>query len=549
MKAKLFFLMLISTMIASAQVKIENGPALNNNVDIKMNRMLQGEDDNFYCYRIRTKGRGTSFYVEKYSKQSLSPEFSKEISIEDAEDTKIIDVLYGANNVYIFRRQYFKKTQEMKLYYQTVSSTGEVANKLTEIMTVNTDHYEFIDFDIVQSPDRSKFLVKASHKANKTDKYTTDLILLEAGSMNQKWIKTVDQRLFSSAPSLSLWFGVSVDKGGDVSLIGLSLDDNENVYYAYSYKVKNSGAKEKRFRLAAGIILNKETSEKIVELPFDDDYWVKGIRFSKTPNDELVIGGFIKDVIERKGRDLIKVGIFSFKVDVSSATVISQSVKMFDINFLKAMRASIKRPNFEYKLDYIIPVGKDVFYIGEKYDERIITSYNGGAMGGGFGTGTSSTHYNYEYQDVIVAKLNSSGEFEWMKNIPVRIDMTLSYPHIFKQYIATATESNIYVFFNENQKNSKLYSQTNIDPDDYKSMTGIHGSNFVGSQISCSDGTAKHFSVFENEKYCFAPIQEKDPNFFPPSDCEIFVKDNKNDIYIYTEDRGKDRFTKLALEE
>jgi hypothetical protein len=53
--------------------------------------------------------------------------------------------------------------------------------------------------------------------------------------------------------------------------------------------------------------------------------------------------------------------------------------------------------------------------------------------------------------------------------------------------------------------------------------------------------------VFENEDYCFAPIQERDPNFIPPSECEIFVPGKKNEIYIYTEDKGKDQFAKLSF--
>ncbi len=542
MKKILFAIMTCYGLYAGAQVKVEHGTALDNDKEIKMNRMLQGDDDNFYSYRIRTKGRGTSFYVEKYSKQALKPMFTKEISIEDAEDTKIVDVLYAANNVYIFRRQYFKKAEEMKLYYQTVSSSGEVANKLTEIVTIHTDHYEFIDFDIVQSPDKANFLIKASHKANKTDQYKTDFMLMDAGSMKQKWVKTINQRLFGSMPSMNIWFGSNIDFNGNVILIGLYLDNNENIYYAYNYKTKNTGPKDKKYKLAVSIIEQKSEEEKKVDLPFDDDYWVKEIEFSKTPANELVVGGFLKDVIERKGRDLIKIGIFSFNVNIASASVVAQSIKMFDLNLLKALQASIKRPSFEYKLDYILPIGKDVFYIGEKYDERVVTTYNSQ-------TGSSTTYYAYEYQDVIVAKLNSSGEFEWIQNVPVRISLRLNYPHIFKQYIATATDNNIYVFFNEHPKNMTLYAQSIIDPDDFRAMSGIHGTNFVCSQVSCSDGAKKHFLVFENDTYCFAPIQEKDPNFFPPPECENFVKDKSNTIFIYTEDRGKDRFTKLILQE
>lgn len=46
---------------AFAQVKVVEGPELNNEEENKMNRMINGENGEFYSYRIRTKGKGTSF--------------------------------------------------------------------------------------------------------------------------------------------------------------------------------------------------------------------------------------------------------------------------------------------------------------------------------------------------------------------------------------------------------------------------------------------------------------------------------------------------------
>ena len=541
MKKIAFVLMLFVGLNSNAQIKVENGPELDNNRDMKMNRMIQGEDDNFYCYRIRTKGLGTSFYIEKYSKQTLKPEFSKEINIDEAKKTDIENVLYAAGKIYIFRSQFFRKTEETKLYYQTVSADGVVAEKLNEITSVKTDHYTYIDFNIIQNALRTKFLIKITHKANKTDEYKTDFILLNTTNMEHLWEKRVYQKLFSSFLYSTIPFVSQIDMHGG-KLIGLRLDDNDNVYYAYSYLLNKSEEKNKRYHLAAGILESNATSPKIVDIHFDEDYGVSKIMFSKTEDNQLVIGGFLREIVEQKRKDLIKVGVFSFKIDVATAKISSQNVKMFDIDLLKALRSRVDRPDFEYKLDYIFPIGKDIFFVGEKYEERVISFYN-------FQTHSTITNYDYEYQDVIVAKFNSEGEFEWIQNTPLRINMTLSYPHIFKQYFAVATDKNIYIFYNENSKNLNVYKQTIIDPDDFKSLNGVRGSSFVCTDILAEDGRKQHLLVFNNENYCFAPIQENNPNYFPPSDCEIFVKDKNNNIFIYTENHGRDRFTKIFLEE
>ena len=49
-----------------SQATMTNGPELDNDKVNKMNRMLGGDDNSYYCYRIRSKGKGTSFFVEKF---------------------------------------------------------------------------------------------------------------------------------------------------------------------------------------------------------------------------------------------------------------------------------------------------------------------------------------------------------------------------------------------------------------------------------------------------------------------------------------------------
>jgi hypothetical protein len=520
----------------SAQVSYDPGPALLNDRDSKMNRMLGGDDNSFYCYRIRSKGRGTSFFVEKYNKGTLKPEFSKEISLgEEENETKIEDVEYANGNVFIFRRQYHKKTDKMSLFFQTVSSTGQVSKDLKEIITVSADHYEFVDFDIFPNPGKTKFVVKAAHKATKEDQFKTDLILIDAVNVKKLNTKTVDQNLHSGGTlTFSFWGGFGEASYG---FVGLHLDDKDNIYYCMTDK---TNPKEQKYKLNLYILNANDQKPKMVNLPFDDDYYVSDIEFSKSNDNNVVVGGFVKDVIERKGRDLVKCGIFSFKVNPSNGNVAAKTTYFFGDKMLQALESSARRSKyFKYKLDYIMPVGDAVYYVGEQYNETVVTQSNGR---------TSTTYWAYEYMDVIVAKLNAKGEFEWIKNVPLRNEMRLNYPHVFKQYIAFATNNNLYILCDDHPKNMERYEKADFEPKDLKSVQGIHGSNFVSNAVNLKTGDIKRQVVFENDEYCFAPIQERNPQFIPPSDCEIFVAGKNNDVYIYTEDRGKDKFGKLKFE-
>jgi len=51
-----------------AQATMTNGPELENDRDNKMNRMLGGDENSFYSYRIRSKGKGTSFLLKNMIK-------------------------------------------------------------------------------------------------------------------------------------------------------------------------------------------------------------------------------------------------------------------------------------------------------------------------------------------------------------------------------------------------------------------------------------------------------------------------------------------------
>ncbi|MBS1635964.1 MAG: hypothetical protein JST26_08565 [Bacteroidetes bacterium] len=539
---------LLATSIASAQVQYTAGPELDNDRDNKMNRMLGGDDNSFYAYRIRSKGKGTSFFIEKYDKKTLKPVFSKEVNLDEEGQTKIEDVEYAQGNVFIFRRQYDKKADKMTLFFQTVSSAGVVSPQLKEIVTINSDHYEFVDFDIFPNPSQTKFVIKASHKANKTDEYKTDFILMDAAGMKKVWTKTVNQKLHSGGYNFSFFGGLSEVEG--VGFIGLYVDDKDNIYWGYNGLAKTSTDKERRYRLNLYTMNAADNTPKQLELLFDDDYLVSDIEFSKSNDNEIVVGGFMKDVIERKGRDLVKCGIFSFKVNLTNNTVAAKTFQFFDDKMLAALESNARRSRyFKYKLDYIIPVGDAVYYVGEQYNEQYVSnnsSYGMGSMGG-MNTGSNS-YWQYEYMDVIVAKLTPNGKFEWIKNVPLRNEMRMNFAHVFKQYIAVATSKNLYILCDDHPKNMERYEKADFEPKDLKSVQGIHGSNFVCNTVALTNGNITRKVVFENEKYCFAPIQERNPQFIPPSDCEIFVPSKNNEIFIYTEDRGADQFGKLKFD-
>ncbi len=526
--------------VMAQSVQVTNGPDLNSDKNNNMNRTMDGDENSFYCYRVRSRGKGTSFYVEKYDKKTMKQEFQKEVDLGESR-TYLEDVFYSNDNVYVFSRQYDKEGDKMSLYCQTISSKGVVDLTKTMITSVKSDHYEFVEFTIAQNPKKTKFIVKSSHKPDKEGKYVTDFILLTSPGLKADWTKTIDGQYFVNEPVTNAIF-FTFKNGVSNHLLSLMIDNADNVYYAYTTRAHPENKKDESENFMVGKFNASSSTPQILNLKFDDNYYISDVEFKQNKANEIVIGGFLKDVVERKGRDLVKCGIFSFTINTDSYTITANPVKFFDDKMLKALEAKPKHlRSFRFKMDYILPSGNEVFYVGEIY-RRIVVERRSGMM--------VTYTYNYEYMDVIVAKLNASGQFEWITNAPLRNNIgNLPVPHVFKQYFATITDKNIFIFNNDHPKNMERYVKADFEPEDLKTVTGIHGSSFVFSSVSMATGKISHKLIFENDTYCFAPIQERNPQFWPPEKAEIFVPGGKNEVFVYTEDRGKDRFVKLNIKD
>jgi hypothetical protein len=535
---------------ALAQVKVEEGPELNNEVDNKMNRMINGDNGEFYAYRIRTKGKGTSFFIEKFDKSSLKAVFSKEVPVP-TENTKIVDVRYAAGNVYVIYRTYIKEKETMTLNYETVSSSGVVAKSGKELLSRKTDHYEFIDFDITSNSSNTKIAIKTTYKANKEDQYKTDFVLFDAVAQKVEWTKTVPKYLKRSNP----WFVWSFRSVESTGFLGFILHENDDIYYAFNEKLKKEDKKDGRYNATVEILKAASKTPVTVKLDLNPEYLVYDVKFSIN-NQNLVIAGFFKDIIERKGRDLVDVGVFSYKINSETASITGKSVKIFDDKILTALESNQKRArSMIYKADYLLPSGDDFYLVGEQYTVAV-SSKQGGAMATvsnvvALSSGANPFYvgkvFTYEYMDVIVAKINARGDFEWIANSPLRNGTTTTdNPHVFKQYIATTSSNGLYLFYNTHVKNAARLAKADFEPKDLKTSIYIHGTNFVYSKIT-SDGKVLHDIAFKNETYCFAPIQERNIKFLPPEDAEIYVNGSADEIIIYLEDRGKGRFCKVNM--
>jgi hypothetical protein len=506
----------------SAQVEVLNGPELFADPDIKFNRQLGGDAEHFFVYRVRSRGFGTDFYLEKYSKVTLEREFIKVLPVP--EDAEILDIRYAQNTIFLFYKIYNSRTEQKSLVLQTISPNGDLSTELKEIKTVSAEKSRYAWFKVIPNDDTTKFLVVTEHKQEKNDRYKINLLLMDAKGIKKMWEKELPAQYNFSA----------------IDVVDYKVDNSDNAYFLFKTQGKQAGKRGTIFKTYVGVLKPDNENVQVSELPITNDFYVSDVEFIKN-GSSLVCAGFYKDIIERPGRDLVDVGVFYYTFNFETGALTSQTNQLFNPALLNNLSYKRQQPGFfDYKIDYIKRIGNDVYLIGQQYYEEYVYYYNPS-------TRSSTSYWMYDYRDILVAKLNTANEIAWVKNIPFRYSMRMSNQHVFRHYFAYNTNERLFLFYNENPKNFKADNYASYDPLKFKYYGSIHGSNFIGTEVDLAIGNLSQQLVFKNEKYCFAPIQENNLQFVPADNTQVYVSDGSKNIIIYTEDRKKERFSKLQF--
>ena len=353
--------------------------------------------------------------------------------------------------------------------------------------------------------------------------------------------KSFNQMLYSPLERLSLNGGYNAGEG---DLEGLIVDDEDNIYYGYSYMTTHSTKDDMHFMLAIYSFKAADNIPLRVEAQFGNDYYVNDIIIKKVSANELAVAGFYRDLVPHRGKELVKAGIFNMSIDLSTNKLKSKQLKPFDDKLLEMLNLRGKDDVtrwYRFKLDYMLPTDGGQYLIGEEYNAQPNEDFNPD-------THTTTVFWTYKYRDVIVAKLNTNGEFEWVDNVPLRLNVELNFPLVYMQYIAYATSKAVYILADEDPKNEKIMAKKTYDADDVHEIFEIPGSNFACTSFSSADGKMEHKTISSNDKYSFGPLLEKHLQFMPSPTSQLFISGKDKEIIIHTENKGKDRFSKITFD-
>src|SRR5689334_1371903 len=115
------------TIPCIAQISIREGVVLDVEKGAEFDRVIGSDNTSFYVYRVKTKGAGTHYFVEKYDKKTLNMLFSQDLKLEDFPNANLDPkqtgtwTIMGEDKVYVFFPVYAKKDQRKILVLRSIS--------------------------------------------------------------------------------------------------------------------------------------------------------------------------------------------------------------------------------------------------------------------------------------------------------------------------------------------------------------------------------------------------------------------------------------------
>jgi hypothetical protein len=516
LRTQLFVLcMVICINGTNAQIKVTNGPVVEYSSDLPLYDFSGCDASGFCIYRATTKDDE----VEKYNKQSLLPESKFKIDPgQNARSSEIEKVIYAQGKIFIFRLEK-KKGANYTYFMQTCAVDGHTLAPELEVFTFNSK-YDDPYLQVLSSPTGTKLFVNIDYSQVKKEDVCELVIINTANSKRESTVHFPKMILQNDH--------IYPDDAGNIYFTQVETNAKPSADGKRSRKNKDE---EKIYRLTLYNIAAGQSSPLTLNLPFDDEYILFDSRCCKKDDKFLIIGGFYRKdkAIDKKTTESMY-GIYSFKVDIATNSIVQKSFKRLDDAFLAALNMTSKDQQ-SFKLDDILLAGNDIYFTGEQYSGRWESVVNDKGM--------SYMRFEGNYYDAVIAKLNENLEFTWIRNVPLRFTNINATGRLYKQFIPVVTERHLYIVNLDYKTNFKTYTSGQYNPAYLESGMSNLLNNFVCHTLSLKDGSIKdHRILLENKKelaiynLVYYGLNEKTH--------ELFIRGGKSD--------EKDRFVKVTFE-
>jgi len=482
-----------------AQTLKEGNVIVRDNKDIHLDNLIGANSTGFYCWTIRTRGKGTDYYLEKFDLNG------KRIFAREKEPTrsKIND-----KSIFLFTSNFDEPAEKKSFYYEEVGPNGDISEKRV-LAEMNCPEREKNNrgFSSIFSPDGSKMMLVAYATERSGGPENTDLILYDA-AMKVIWKQKLPVTY----------------NGHTIRTDGYRIDNEGNMLLQISF-VKQEG-EEKAPRGTMAVV--KANTKEFIPVSFDVSVDVDSYTIKVTNDGKAILAGVFKDPQEkdrkkRKTAPPRQAGIFCVGIDMKTGATNKSTASYFSESALQKLTyktgAGGTNPGEKYlSVSQVVEMNGSVYVVVEHAYAITVSSSNGGSH---------TTNYQME---LIVSKLKPDGNVEWTKVLPksTQTRNSSSDETASTKYNFVISNNKMNFIYLDHPKNAEKYTIDNYEPGELGDVKGVRGPNVICVTLDAS-GNAERTIIHKNEDFCVIPQVE-----------DILL--NKKELVVYMKMGSEEKF-------
>jgi hypothetical protein len=497
----IFITMLCFSTTFSQNISINKGQEFVPEKNATFDYYIGNDASGVYIRRTRTKGKGTSYLVQKLNPINMSVVYSKDLEIDIENNETMFGSFLKGSKIMVFTELYNKSEQVKYLILREFSATdGNKIGEKHKIAGLNSDPWGVNgrNFHVSFSPDNSKMAITSEFQwPKKTPEVKTDLY--ETATLK----KTESKPLLDS-------YGNST-----ISSSGYKIGNDGTFFYLFYYMIN---FEEEVGGFAFASIQPNAIKTIVTELPFNNIEIKNGnIEFI---GDKIVFSGMFKDIVTKKQRKegkIKNVGFYSFFINPKTNEIINKGFDYFTpevaakMTYKDGLVEESPASKF-YSFENIFTLNNNVYLI--ESHSYTISSGNGAS-------------FSVE-REFIVSKFNKTGKLEWMRIIPKFTGGRLN------DFNFMVKNNQVYLFYAEHPKNLEKGSVTDYNPKKYASIRNYNGSVLVCTTFD-EFGNINRKELFRNEGWCYDPVSTN------------ILLDKDNGLLLRMINKDKERYDKLII--
>lgn len=422
--------------ILFAQENIQWGPVVDAQRHSSFKSFLADGDD-YYLLKTISSKKQKGIYIEKYNARSLARNSVVFFSnpIQESTQVEFEKLLLRNHHLYWFISSFDRVARKHKLLRYEIDSTLKQIGEPTVVDEYDIASSKSLPGFVLSESVNKKFVLMA--RAFPYDKYGNEkyMFVLYDSLLREVWKKEIEIPYSSHLLEINEKL---IDDYGNVHLLATLSPEKQKG------EIFNRNIATDKYLLISFYPAENKMKEFEINL---EGKFITSVTAGVNHNGDIAVGGFYSN-----SNSFALAGTFYLTVSVQTKKVNTLNLKPFEkeflMEFMSEKNASKGEELNDFYFDHFVlnPDGS-AFFVAEEYYKQTYSYFDP----------NNQLYYDnntYNFNSIIVVKVNKVGEIEWTRKISKRqISTTGQYDYF--SYAMAKGETNLYIMYNDHPGNLK----------------------------------------------------------------------------------------------